>query len=158
MHQFMPRCCGKASFDEERIPCNGRAPCICVLRPKPIKRGWTFWCAADHAVGACFDAFVDDDSICAETANHLAWGMTGETVICIEREHKRVGIEDLQLYLHCHWAMDNWFTSKPTYDEMVWLGQYPYSIMEMKRYVPPFLKHEKAKKTRIAVPKGTVRA
>eukprot|EP00957_Ditylum_brightwellii_P142487 10855592-Ditylum_brightwellii.AAC.1 len=45
--------------------------------------------------------------LCAETANHLVWGMTGETVLCIEGEHKQVGVEDLQPYLHCHWAMDN---------------------------------------------------
>eukprot|EP00957_Ditylum_brightwellii_P144418 11001401-Ditylum_brightwellii.AAC.1 len=76
MHRFMSRCCGKASIDEARIPCNGRAPCICVLNSKPIKRGWTFRCAVDHAIGACFNVFIDDDSFCAETANHLAWGMT----------------------------------------------------------------------------------
>eukprot|EP00957_Ditylum_brightwellii_P103391 7878557-Ditylum_brightwellii.AAC.1 len=50
--------------------------------------------------------------------------------------------------------MDNWFTSKPLYNEMVQLGQYPYGTMEVKRYVPPFLKQGKTKKPMIAVPKG----
>eukprot|EP00957_Ditylum_brightwellii_P050242 3810205-Ditylum_brightwellii.AAC.1 len=68
----MPRCCGKASVDEARIPYNGRAPCICILRSKPIKRGWALWCAVDHAIGTCFNVISDDDSLCAETANHLA--------------------------------------------------------------------------------------
>eukprot|EP00957_Ditylum_brightwellii_P199369 15196597-Ditylum_brightwellii.AAC.1 len=70
-------------------------------------------------------------------------GMTGETVLCIVREHKRIGIPDAMPYQHCQWAMDNWFTSKPLYDEMVQLGQYPFGTMEVKRYVPPFLKHGK---------------
>eukprot|EP00957_Ditylum_brightwellii_P070043 5319802-Ditylum_brightwellii.AAC.1 len=39
---------------------------------------------------------------------------------------------------------------------MVQLGQYPYGTMEVKRYVLPFLRHEK--KPMVAVPKGTVRA
>eukprot|EP00957_Ditylum_brightwellii_P042266 3201396-Ditylum_brightwellii.AAC.1 len=84
MHWFMPRCRGKASVDEARIPCDGRAPCIRVLKSKPIKRGWILWCAVDCP------------------------------------------------YLHFHWAIDNWFTSKPLYDEMVQLGQYPYGTMEVK--------------------------
>eukprot|EP00957_Ditylum_brightwellii_P164860 12551468-Ditylum_brightwellii.AAC.1 len=54
--------------------------------------------------------------------------------------------------------MDNWFTSKPLYNEMMWLGEYPYGTMEVKRYVSPFLKHGKTKKPTIAVPKGTIRA
>eukprot|EP00957_Ditylum_brightwellii_P171262 13037204-Ditylum_brightwellii.AAC.1 len=102
MHLFMSRCCGKALVDEARIPCKGSAPCICVL------------------------------NLCAETTNDLAWGMTGETVLCIMREHKWIGVEDLQSYLHCHWAMDNWFTSKPLYDKMVPLGQYPYGTIKVK--------------------------
>eukprot|EP00957_Ditylum_brightwellii_P146927 11186049-Ditylum_brightwellii.AAC.1 len=28
IHKFMPRCCGKNSVDEARVPCNGKAPCI----------------------------------------------------------------------------------------------------------------------------------
>eukprot|EP00957_Ditylum_brightwellii_P146262 11136485-Ditylum_brightwellii.AAC.1 len=71
-------------------------------------------------------------------------------------EHKWVGVGDLQPYLHCHWATDNWFTSKPLYDDMVWLGQYPYGTMEVKRYVPPCLKHGKTKKPTIAVTKGNI--
>eukprot|EP00957_Ditylum_brightwellii_P053623 4063209-Ditylum_brightwellii.AAC.1 len=71
----MPRCCGKASVDEARIPYNGRDPCIHILKSKPKKRGWTFWCAVDHAIGACFSVFIDDNSLCADTVNHLAWVM-----------------------------------------------------------------------------------
>ena len=93
MHQFMPRYCGKASVDEARIPCNGKTSCICALKSKPIKKGWTLWCAVvGHAIGVCFNVFTDGDSLCAETANHLAWEMTGETVLCIVREHKWVGV------------------------------------------------------------------
>eukprot|EP00957_Ditylum_brightwellii_P051895 3936090-Ditylum_brightwellii.AAC.1 len=55
MPQFMPRCCDKASVNEARISCNGRALCICALKSKPIKRGWTLWCAVDYAIGACFN-------------------------------------------------------------------------------------------------------
>eukprot|EP00957_Ditylum_brightwellii_P164296 12507883-Ditylum_brightwellii.AAC.1 len=72
-----------------------------------MKRGWTLWCDVDHVSGAYFNVFIDNDSLCAETANHLAWGMTGETVLCMVREHKWFGVADLQPYLHCHWAMDN---------------------------------------------------
>eukprot|EP00957_Ditylum_brightwellii_P020550 1549383-Ditylum_brightwellii.AAC.1 len=61
-------------------------------------------------------------------------------------------------YQHCQWAMGNCFTPKLLYDKMVQLGQYPFSTMEVKRYVPPFLKHGKIKKPTQAVPKGTVRA
>eukprot|EP00957_Ditylum_brightwellii_P152822 11632691-Ditylum_brightwellii.AAC.1 len=86
-----------------------------VLKSKPIKRGWTLWCTVDHTTGAYFNVFIDDDSLCAETANHLAWGMT-----------------DVKPYLHCHWAMDNWFTSKLLYDEMVQIGQYLHGTMEVR--------------------------
>eukprot|EP00957_Ditylum_brightwellii_P120514 9194677-Ditylum_brightwellii.AAC.1 len=41
---------------------------------------------------------------------------------------------------------------------MVRLGQYPFGIMEVKRYVLPFLKYGKTKIPTQAVPKGTVRA
>eukprot|EP00957_Ditylum_brightwellii_P079176 6021754-Ditylum_brightwellii.AAC.1 len=41
---------------------------------------------------------------------------------------------------------------------MVQLGQYPFGTMEVKRYVPPFLKHGKTKKPTQAVSKETVRA
>eukprot|EP00957_Ditylum_brightwellii_P046167 3502932-Ditylum_brightwellii.AAC.1 len=54
--------------------------------------------------------------------------------------------------------MDNWFTSKLLYDKMVQLEQYPFGTMEIKRCVPPLLKHGKIKKPTQAVPKGTVRA
>eukprot|EP00957_Ditylum_brightwellii_P069449 5273594-Ditylum_brightwellii.AAC.1 len=84
--------------------------------------------------------------------------MTGETVLHTVREQKRVGIPDVMPYQHCQWAMDNWFTSMPLYDEMVQLGQYAFGTIEVKRYVPSFLKHGKTKKPTQAVPKGTVRA
>eukprot|EP00957_Ditylum_brightwellii_P119006 9076435-Ditylum_brightwellii.AAC.1 len=58
-------------------------------------------------------------------------------------------------YQHCQWAMGNWFTSKLLYDKMVQLGQCPFGTMEVKRHVPPFLKHRKTKKPTQAVPKGT---
>eukprot|EP00957_Ditylum_brightwellii_P019148 1443335-Ditylum_brightwellii.AAC.1 len=89
MHQFMPRCCGKASVDDARIPCNGIAPCIHALKSKPIKRGWTLLYVVDHAIGACFNVYIDDDILCAETANHLTYGITGEAMLCIVREHKQ---------------------------------------------------------------------
>ena len=112
---FMPRCCGVASIDEARIPCNGRAPCIRVLKSKPIKKGWTKWCGVDLELGYCFDFYFDDDSICAANCNHLPWGMTGETVMRIVRAHKRPGTDDPP-YNNVRWAMDNWFTSKPLFD------------------------------------------
>eukprot|EP00957_Ditylum_brightwellii_P116701 8901763-Ditylum_brightwellii.AAC.1 len=61
-------------------------------------------------------------------------------------------------YQHYQWAMDNVLMSKPLYDKMVQLGQYPFGTTEVKRYVSPFLKHGKAKKPTQAVPKGKVRA
>eukprot|EP00957_Ditylum_brightwellii_P011284 853480-Ditylum_brightwellii.AAC.3 len=80
IHKLMPRCCGKASVDEARIPCNGKAPYIQVLKLKPVKQ--------------------DGDSLCAATAAHLPWGMIRDTVLHIAREHKRVGIPDAMPYQH----------------------------------------------------------
>eukprot|EP00957_Ditylum_brightwellii_P189631 14435004-Ditylum_brightwellii.AAC.1 len=51
----MPRCCGVASIDEAKIPYNDRAPCVRVLKSKPVKRGWTLWCSVDFVLGFCFD-------------------------------------------------------------------------------------------------------
>eukprot|EP00957_Ditylum_brightwellii_P110312 8413393-Ditylum_brightwellii.AAC.1 len=107
IHKFMPRSCGKASVDETRVPYIGKAPCIQVLKLKPVKQRWTFWCAVDLALGFCFNIFIDDDSLRTATAAHLPWGMTGETVMRIVREHKKVGIPDAIPYQHCQWAMDN---------------------------------------------------
>eukprot|EP00957_Ditylum_brightwellii_P180836 13776902-Ditylum_brightwellii.AAC.1 len=67
----MPRCCGKASMDEARVPCNGKAPCIRVLKSKSVKQGWTFWYAVDLALGFCFNIFIDNNSLRAATAAHL---------------------------------------------------------------------------------------
>eukprot|EP00957_Ditylum_brightwellii_P057301 4343046-Ditylum_brightwellii.AAC.1 len=69
----MSRCCGKTSVDEERVPCNGKAPCIWVFKSKPVKRGWTFLCAVDLALGFCFNIFIDSNSLHAATAAHLPW-------------------------------------------------------------------------------------
>eukprot|EP00957_Ditylum_brightwellii_P075543 5741515-Ditylum_brightwellii.AAC.1 len=76
----MSRCCGKASVDEARVLCNGKAPCILVLKSKPVKQGWTFWCVVDLALGFCFNIFAYDDSLRTATAAHLPWGMTEEIV------------------------------------------------------------------------------
>eukprot|EP00957_Ditylum_brightwellii_P138255 10538445-Ditylum_brightwellii.AAC.1 len=102
----MPRCCGVASIDVARIPCNGRALCNCVLKSKPIKKGWTKRCGVDLELGYCFDFYFDDDSIHAANCNHLPWGTTGETVMRIVRAHKRPGTDD-PLYNNVRWAMDN---------------------------------------------------
>eukprot|EP00957_Ditylum_brightwellii_P171054 13021789-Ditylum_brightwellii.AAC.1 len=59
----MPRCCGMASVDEARIPYNGRALCVKVLKLKPVKRGWTLWCGVDFALGLCFDFHFDNNSL-----------------------------------------------------------------------------------------------
>eukprot|EP00957_Ditylum_brightwellii_P145417 11073998-Ditylum_brightwellii.AAC.1 len=64
--------------------------------------------------------------------------MKGETVMRIVRAHKRPGADDPP-YNNVRWAMDNWFTSKPMFDILVCLEQYPYGIMERKLYVPPFV-------------------
>ena len=101
IHKFMPRCCGKASVDEARVPCNGKATCIWVLKPKPVKQGWTFWCDVDLALGFCFNIFIDNDSLYATTAAHLPWDTTGGTVLRTVREHKRIGIPDTIPYQHC---------------------------------------------------------
>eukprot|EP00957_Ditylum_brightwellii_P086043 6545961-Ditylum_brightwellii.AAC.1 len=95
----MPGCCGVALFDEARIPCNGKAPCVRVLKLKPVKRGWTLWC--------------------------------GETVLNIVREHRWPGTEDPP-FANVRWAMDNWFTSKSLFDELLRLRKYPYGTMELK--------------------------
>eukprot|EP00957_Ditylum_brightwellii_P181565 13830153-Ditylum_brightwellii.AAC.1 len=75
----MPRGCGEASIDEARIPCNCRAPCIQMIKSKPIKKGWTIWCGYDFKTGFCFDFHFDDDSLHAANCQNLPWGMTGET-------------------------------------------------------------------------------
>eukprot|EP00957_Ditylum_brightwellii_P131265 10011595-Ditylum_brightwellii.AAC.1 len=74
----MPRCCGEASMDEARIPCNCRAPCIQVIKSKSIKKGWTLWCGVNFIISFCFDFHFDDDSLRAANCQHLPWGMTGE--------------------------------------------------------------------------------
>eukprot|EP00957_Ditylum_brightwellii_P188512 14351348-Ditylum_brightwellii.AAC.1 len=114
----MPRCYGVASIDEVRIPCNDRVPCVRVLKLKPMKRGWTLWCGVDFALGFCFDFHFDDNSLQASNCQHYAWGMTGETVLKIMREHRRPGTEDPP-FANVRWAMDNLFTTKPLYDKLL---------------------------------------
>eukprot|EP00957_Ditylum_brightwellii_P081143 6172568-Ditylum_brightwellii.AAC.1 len=77
--QSMPRCCGEASIDEVRIPCNCRAPCIQVIQSKPIKKDWILWSGVNFKTGFCFDFHFDGDSLRAANCQHLLWGMTGET-------------------------------------------------------------------------------
>eukprot|EP00957_Ditylum_brightwellii_P175803 13386654-Ditylum_brightwellii.AAC.1 len=74
----------------------------------------------------------------------------------IIREHKCIGAADALLYTNVQWAMDNWFTSKPLFDELLQLGQYPLGTMDVKRYAPPYLKHIRTKKPTANVPKGTI--
>eukprot|EP00957_Ditylum_brightwellii_P141550 10783606-Ditylum_brightwellii.AAC.1 len=81
--------------------------------------------------------------------------MTGETVLGIVREHRRPGTEDLP-FANVRWAMDNWFTSKPLYDELLRLRQYPYGTMELKRYALPFVTFGGTKKPTNATPKGSL--
>eukprot|EP00957_Ditylum_brightwellii_P116101 8856570-Ditylum_brightwellii.AAC.1 len=92
--RFMPRCCGVASINEARIPCNGRAPCVRVLKSKPVKRGCTLWCGVDFALEFRFDFHFDDNSLQASKCQHHAWDMTGETVLQIVREHTQLGVKD----------------------------------------------------------------
>eukprot|EP00957_Ditylum_brightwellii_P077523 5890484-Ditylum_brightwellii.AAC.1 len=51
--------------------------------------------------------------------------------------------------------MDNWFTSKPLFDKLVRLEQYPYGTMERKQYVPPFVTFGPMKRPTLDVPKGS---
>eukprot|EP00957_Ditylum_brightwellii_P070633 5367035-Ditylum_brightwellii.AAC.1 len=55
----------------------------------------------------------------------------------IVRAHKHPGTDDPP-YINARWAMDKWFTSKPLFDNLIFLEQYPYGTMERKQYVPPF--------------------
>eukprot|EP00957_Ditylum_brightwellii_P181346 13814047-Ditylum_brightwellii.AAC.1 len=127
----MPRCCGVASRDEARIPCNGRAPCVRVLKSKPVKKWWNLWCGVDFALGFCFDYHFDNNSLQASNCQHHPWGMIGETVLKIVREHRQPGTEDSP-FANVRWAMDNWFMSKPLYGVLLRLRQYPYGTMELK--------------------------
>eukprot|EP00957_Ditylum_brightwellii_P014423 1085979-Ditylum_brightwellii.AAC.1 len=54
--------------------------------------------------------------------------------------------------------MDNWFTSKQLFDELVCLEQYPYGTMERKWYVPPFVMIGPTKRPTVVVPKGSWKA
>eukprot|EP00957_Ditylum_brightwellii_P025949 1962196-Ditylum_brightwellii.AAC.1 len=83
----MPRCCGEASIHEARTPCNCRAPCIQVIKSKPIKKDWTLWCGVNFKTGFCFESNFGDDSLCATNYQHLPWGMTEEMMMRIVREH-----------------------------------------------------------------------
>eukprot|EP00957_Ditylum_brightwellii_P054289 4112818-Ditylum_brightwellii.AAC.1 len=53
--------------------------------------------------------------------------------------------------------MDNWFTSKPLFDELLQLKQYACGTMERKQYVPLFLTDRKAKKPTLTVSKGMMK-
>eukprot|EP00957_Ditylum_brightwellii_P119385 9107682-Ditylum_brightwellii.AAC.1 len=54
--------------------------------------------------------------------------------------------------------MDNWFTSKLLFDELVCLEQYPYGTIERKQYVPPFVTFGPTKRPTVGVPKGSRKA
>eukprot|EP00957_Ditylum_brightwellii_P054877 4159760-Ditylum_brightwellii.AAC.1 len=69
------------------------------------------------------------------------------------REHRQPGAEDPPL-ANVRWAMDNWSKSKPIYDKLLRLRQYPYGTMELKRCVPPFVTFGRTKKPTNAMPKG----
>eukprot|EP00957_Ditylum_brightwellii_P070719 5374857-Ditylum_brightwellii.AAC.1 len=54
--------------------------------------------------------------------------------------------------------MDNWFTSKPLFDKLVCLEQYPYGTMERKQCVPPFVTFGPTKRPTVGVPTGSWKA
>eukprot|EP00957_Ditylum_brightwellii_P078593 5975394-Ditylum_brightwellii.AAC.1 len=129
----MPICAGKTAIDKARVPCNCRALCICILKSKPIKH---------------------DDSLRATNCIKIPWVMTGETMMRIVREYKCIGVADALPYTNFQWTMDNWFASKLICNELLWPGQYPLGTMEVKRYVPPYLKHGKIKNINYKCVKG----
>eukprot|EP00957_Ditylum_brightwellii_P110627 8437626-Ditylum_brightwellii.AAC.1 len=72
--------------------------------------------------------------------------MTGETVMRIVRGHQHPGTTtDTMHFSNVQWVMDNWFTSKPLFDELLHLEQYLYGTMERKRYAAPFVTHRNTK-------------
>eukprot|EP00957_Ditylum_brightwellii_P149949 11419409-Ditylum_brightwellii.AAC.1 len=105
----MPRCCGAASIDEARIPCNGWVPCVRVLKSKLVKKGQILWCGVDFVLGFCFDFHLDNDSLQASNCQYHAWGMIGETILKTVRKHRRPVVEDPP-FANVRWAMDSWFT------------------------------------------------
>eukprot|EP00957_Ditylum_brightwellii_P156298 11896498-Ditylum_brightwellii.AAC.1 len=83
--------------------------------------------------------------------------MMREAIMRIVRDHKHP-VMDNMLYSNMGWSTNNWFTSKPLFDELLWLEQHACGTMERKGYVPPFLTHRKTKKPTMTVPKGTMKA
>eukprot|EP00957_Ditylum_brightwellii_P125159 9541602-Ditylum_brightwellii.AAC.1 len=75
----------------------------------------------------------------------------------IVREHKCPGTDNLSYSNMCQ-NMDNWFTSKSLFDELIQLEQNIYDTMERKWYVPPFITNRKTKKSTLTVPKGMMNA
>eukprot|EP00957_Ditylum_brightwellii_P207334 15352503-Ditylum_brightwellii.AAC.1 len=82
--------------------------------------------------------------------------MTEETVLNIVRKHRQPGMEDPP-FANVKWAMDNWLMSKPLYDKLLRLRQYPYGTMELKRHVMPFVTFGGTKKPTNATPNGSLK-
>eukprot|EP00957_Ditylum_brightwellii_P054186 4104274-Ditylum_brightwellii.AAC.1 len=102
------------------------APCIHVLKSKPIKKGWTLLYGINDRLAKF---------------HHLPWTIPGETAIHIVREHKCPGTDNMPYSDMC-WSMDHWFTSKPLFDEILRLKQYTCSTIERKQFVPSFLTND----------------
>eukprot|EP00957_Ditylum_brightwellii_P174410 13279824-Ditylum_brightwellii.AAC.2 len=95
----------------------------------------------DLTICYMFNAFVDNDSLRADSCRHLSWGMTGDTVLHVKRVHKHPGVASVGLYHNARWVMDNWLTNKPLFEKMVDLKQYPFGTMKKEQHVPTYLLH-----------------